>query len=262
MKFHPAVPAQHVIEHITGSKNRTMRDMADAERTRRGLNLLKDISMRLRASLQGHPGEIEKLEAGRAALEYRITDLIAAREQVVEMEREFQNECLLWLNRKEPTITVEQISQAASGPIEHVPSVAHEIPTPAAYAQGEAPKGQESVQPPEDKAMGYYAMNDGTRVYVNFRNDPLFYSVEVRQGDRVLRIFTNTKNERIPQPADLPPEIAPNGGTQETSNEAFVQVAPQRGDTPQPPNVPTLEAPPVVTNAPSFEAPPNGVNGG
>lgn len=216
-RFHPAVPAQIVMKHIQGSKNRALRHAADADNVRKGLRALDDDSMRLRAALAQHPEEISRLEAGLMALKFRGDDLIAAHEQMIAMERDFQNECILWLNRKDPTVQVE----AGPGPIEHISSTGHEIPTPASISAGDAPAGEATPEPAADQVAGYYTMADGTRVYVNARNEPVYYSAEVIRGGKKLRVFVNTKNQEIPKPEGLPGEITCAPATA----EAFVSIA-------------------------------------
>ena len=221
MKAHPAVPAQVVLRHLQASKNRIERAAQDAERVRAGLRALHEDSMSLRATLRDKPEELAVLERGLMSADFVLGEIVSGNEQLIRIEQALQNELKLWLLRKEPMIRMQQ-SPAARADVHYVPSKAHEVPTPARTVQGE-----EVPTPPvdEDKALGYYPMADGTRVYVNGNNDPVAFGVPQPDGS----ILHVGKDQRpIADPGV--PEI----------HEAAARVEPHAHAAPE---APTLEAP-------------------
>lgn len=226
-RFHPAVPAAIVMKHVQASRNRVGRCESDAENVRRGLRALEQDAMTLRAALQSRPEDLAILERGLMTLLFVGNDLIASHETTIRVEQAFQNECALWLQRKEPLVRVEE--ESAPRPIEHVPSIAHEVPTPASIAAGDEARG-EVIPTDKTRPAGFYEMADGTHVYTNADNEPLFYSVpRVRDGQKV-RVFVDTENNEIAPPAGLPgPWAPPPKEPEPQSSKPSLEAPPEGG---------------------------------
>ena len=166
MKSHPAVPAAIVIKHVHASKNRVERHLGDADKVRRGLRALQEDAATLRASLSDQPDELAILERGLMALDYVGADIVANHERSIQIEQVFQSECKLWLNRQASRVRFP----APRAQIVYEPSKAREVETPVLPPQG---REVETSTPDPKVAVGFYTMGDGTRVYVNFENEPV-----------------------------------------------------------------------------------------
>ncbi len=228
MKSHPAVPAAIVVKHVQGSKNRVTRHAQDAENVRRGMRALLEDANALRASIQNKPEgyripanaveqEIVILERGFMALDFVARDLVAGHEQMIRMEQAFQNECLLWLNRKDPKVPVGKPQPA----IVYEKSIATEVETPKAILEGQVPKGEPTKAPDASQWAGFYRMEDGTLVFVNHNNEP----IAPPKDPQVLRMVQELEKD-------------PNH-----SNEGYVPVAPAPPTTEEPPRPPRVETP-------------------
>lgn len=237
MKAHPAVPAAIVMKHVQGSKNRVARHAQDAENVRRGMRALFDDANALRAALakSDKPEEIAVLERGFMALDFVARDLVAGHEQMIAIEQAFQNECLLWLNRKAPKVQFQPKPPA----IHYEKSVATEVETPKAILDGLAqPKGEPTKERDASQWAGFYRMEDGTLVFVNHRNEP----VPAPTDPEILKMVQEL--ERSP----------------EMKNEGYVPVAPAPPTIEASPPIPVLHPPPVA-GPETLPAPPesNGV---
>lgn len=210
MKAHPAVPAAIVMKHVQGSKNRVTRHAADAENVRRGMRALYEDANALRAALQNKPDEIVVLERGFMALDFVARDLVAGHEQMIKIEQAFQNECLLWLNRKQPRVPVVPQKPA----ICYVPSKAMEVPTPKAILEGQTPQGEPTKELDATKAAGFYTMADGTKVYVNHLNEPIPAPSEedVAKAGELVKAPENVDQAYVPMAPPPPTEEAPEAG--------------------------------------------------
>lgn len=233
MKPHPAVPAAIVMKHVQGSKNRVARHAQDAENVRRGMRALHEDATALRAALAGKPDEIAVLERGFMALDFVARDLVAGHEQMIAIEQAFQNECLLWLNRKAPKVPIKPKQPA----IIYEKSVATEVETPKAILEGlETPKGEPTKEPDASVFAGFYRMDDGTLVFVNHRNEP----VPAPTDPRVLAMVGELERD----PARKDEAYVPMAPAPPTTSE----VAPPAVVSPEVPSLPDPPEPPAQEN--------------
>lgn len=231
MKPHPAVPAAIVMKHVQGSKNRVTRHAQDAENVRRGMRALHEDATALRAALAGKPDEIAVLERGFMALDFVARDLVAGHEQMIAIEQAFQNECLLWLNRKAPKVPIQPKRPA----IIYEKSVATEVETPKTILEGlETPRGEPTKEQDPKAWAGFYRMDDGTLVFVNHRNEPVPAPTDPRvlAMVRELERDPTRKDEAYVPMAETPPMITEAPVIQ---TKASPVEAPAPAPSPEPP---------------------------